>query len=797
MPKFRYSYFDSSSSGQSCDNRELNRYDLEHHISTVNLGSHRPPRDVFNEICGISNVDENASFNWDIPSTNEDLVVTKHSVLWYQSGILRRKFGFSDNVVKKALFTSFESPELMSSMRSSKRTSNYRTLEADPAENNERSSAAAWRTSRRRALVIILTDLAHVYFLDGAHFVMSIPFTIRDAFATNEGLIIEREITESETVGSQVDNLPSIMTDNSDPILLDPSPEKFPKFFSVIDPMADLGLVIFQPLTSSTYVPSDSSLHNTEDLVFISDIANSPLAVTYERKEDDISILHVYYFRHLITEKVEERHASPGFNRRRSTMSRRKSSMIHTATDELNSSATQGLDISTRTDISLTMDRMGIDQMDSLFPSQLPYFLYETDSLRQEISFSHIESFPFAGDFDSLSGSSRKITENSPIFLLTSSNNKQQALGIMNHKEQYLWLLIFSIPSVPDRQGRRSGDKARINPRFEDSVTIPAISAVKLTTPSSQNLTEGNNTNYIMILSKDNIPYIYSPFLHLLSPSITLHNSVGMNKIMRLLHPIDNMVTLALNNDILVRVKIILSPRSIYVKQAIEVISQLFNPVQRELFKFSWMTSVLQPSSATEPAMHASDWEAFTVALLSWWLGPGLKAEDVPKYPASDVWTEFLNKDSSGDNDNDLDTGEYIQCREWNFAHFFSRRFDSRSDPSARQQFNSLSSEWTLSNSIRRAVSLANYTSEKNRSHLWTQNYRSYVAFMLHLLSEEWKLNVSIPTLKVARKLDIIIGQLIRWMDWNSDWRKRYYLGDSIIFDDGLCFLLYFLNAPA
>ncbi|KAK9475359.1 uncharacterized protein V1510DRAFT_371520 [Dipodascopsis tothii] len=683
MAAFPFSYFDARAS----EGGPHGDPDGDHHIATTYQGLHLPPKDVIGKGCAVT---ADGAAVWTMPAANEDLVVTEHAVYWYQSGVLRRKFGFPESSVRKALFTHFDLP-----------------VERDDAADSGGSAETGWTTARKRAIVILLADVAHMYLLDGAYYAINVPFAVRDVFATAGGLVFERD-TDDNGLGLARDLL--LAPDAAD---TQDTPD-VPKFFTLVDPLTHFGVVAFAP---------GGGAHMAESLVYVSPDGGLPYVATIEAK-DDGPVLHVYAARYLVSEAGAGRRPSAAHRGR--SLSRRISSMLPTVDDAAGSGQI-------RTEIALTMDRLGGNLPDGLLPNQ-SYFVYETANMRQELALTSVESFPLeTGD--------APAADDLRLFMLAAADGRH-ALCVMDHAHASLLVLFFA-PTT--------GDKP---PRFADSLRVPVLSAVKVSAAALGG-TGAEADSYVLILTQDRGLYLYDPFLRVLSPALAVDAAINMDRASRLLYPVDDTVTVFIDQtEPMHRIRVQLAPTNVYVGQAMAVVGRLLPAKERRLFAVSWMTALQAPGAST-PAI-VSDWDAFATAVLVWWIGPGVQAADVPAFaPPTDVWAQFLAADEAADNE----TGAHLLSREW----CSTKRFASA--PAA---------PWTLAPAISRAVALANFLHARDPSHKWPDMYRSLVAFALHLLSEEWRLDTFVPVLGAQRRLDTVVGQLVAWMGWSEDWVRRY-----------------------
>lgn len=116
------------------------------------------------------------------------------------------------------------------------------------------------------ALVVCLHNAVHIYYPDGDSYVVSLPFTLRTAFAFDTGLLLERDQDSATKTQSAI------------------SPYRF---LTLVDPIGDLRVVT----TSSTSV-----VHAQESLVSFPSKGlgkSRSLAVTFDSRQRTIGIYHV------------------------------------------------------------------------------------------------------------------------------------------------------------------------------------------------------------------------------------------------------------------------------------------------------------------------------------------------------------------------------------------------------------------------------------------------------------------------------------------------------------------------
>ncbi|KAJ8102476.1 hypothetical protein POJ06DRAFT_244731 [Lipomyces tetrasporus] len=694
------------------------------YLSAVNLGKHNVP--VPATITNDPEVTEKTC-KWHTTSPGEELVVTDHVVMWYESGELRRKFGFPSDTVTHALFTHFEdpAPASLDEFAASTATDGARRKSGKlyGSLKDGGSSSKKSRADRKRAIVIVLTEFAHIFFLSGARYVVNIPFAVKRVFATDRGLVLERDSSSG--------------SDTSMPQLLDPSDlsarslPPLPRFFSLMDPMADLGLVTKLSTKSSTVdsiSAAGSTLSQQEELVFMSErtpkgAEQALLAATYDYSTKMVS---VYHFRYLSTDG--------NVITRRRTMSRRRSSMLQSMTEDTSiapdmSPMDNRRTSTSRTDISLTIDRMGgagVDASEIMGMSgvsgtgPMPFlsWWYDLESLKKEIEFSHIESFAFSATRSDLK-----------CFNLVDSERKCQALGFVNRDEGYVMLLLFSL------EGKQL--------RFEDSTKIPARDAVNMSGDES----DGLRHRFVLLLLPDGTLRLYDPFLRMYSPQ--LHTAEVVTE---LVHAMADQVSLRLADGSLTRIEVVLSPRTTSIRQAFQIVNSMLDPIHQVLLGFKYSAALLRQSTSLSSRLSFNEWDVFAVALLAAWIGPGLSASDQLEESNSTVYAKFLAEDTIEDQ-----SRRYLAESEAWFGLLASERGRHR--------------KWPFAYHAELAIALANDVASAYGNSNWVRN-QGVIVCALHLLAEELKLDVAATEAK--GKVDMLLGQLIRWLGWGDQWKEAY-----------------------
>ncbi|KFY33947.1 hypothetical protein V494_07186 [Pseudogymnoascus sp. VKM F-4513 (FW-928)] len=239
----------------------------------------------------------------------DELVTTKTCVVWCRGGIVRKSFRFEieDEPVTRALLTSFPTEHTKKEQKKpDSGNSNSHPLDTEPRATTEGEQR------RSKALVVFLRTKAHIYFLSGTSHIVHLPFEVEHAIASTDGLIMQRKL-QSEKLAPMSLKFPrvppnSFMTSQPQPWsaassiqstfsiaslgspqqlhlpppsllgdLWQPPPLKddsrWPRLFSLTDPLAELGLVVTSakangPRRSSLRAvaidPADEIIHVTD-----------------------------------------------------------------------------------------------------------------------------------------------------------------------------------------------------------------------------------------------------------------------------------------------------------------------------------------------------------------------------------------------------------------------------------------------------------------------------------------------------------------------------------------------------
>ncbi|ORY85087.1 hypothetical protein BCR37DRAFT_355995 [Protomyces lactucae-debilis] len=282
---------------------------------------------------------------------NEELLITGTTVIWTSGRVLKRAFDFAADgqPILHALFVSFPTPEsdlkastpisqdgarqprFASSRNAFKSTAHLRHL---PASLNKTEVL-------ERALVIILEELAYIYYDDGRRDVIHIPFRVKRAFPGAKGLLMERDVDRALV-----------------------KEEALPTLFCLPRPLDEIGVI----------TAKDNRWTIADEVIY----TGNGLLISSNKETNTTTLWSLDY--------TEKDASEASLHSNRLSQARRRSSILRP-------SASMGPDDfhSIRTD-SLHFDRVVIGDMD-------PALLFsEAESLRKDAVLTPIETIAIACD---------------------------------------------------------------------------------------------------------------------------------------------------------------------------------------------------------------------------------------------------------------------------------------------------------------------------------------------------------------------------------------------------------------
>lgn len=300
----------------------------------------------------------------------EELLIVGTTVIWTTGRILKRAFGFAEEKqeVRQAVFAHFPPPNSEIFQRSAD-VSSRPTVDVR-SESKAFSSSKPFKSTANlvhelpslcdanqpeRALVIVLDEIAYIYYLDGRRDVINLSFRVKNAFASSVGLVLERYLDIEEFPKSYRDKLDDI-----------------PKFFYLPDPAVELGVLIEDPRKKR-------SLRSQDELCFL----EKRLFVTANRDRSTVSIWLMSQSAELCPEPSSTSLRS-NHVRRRSSM--RTSAVNLTKVDDVEDD--RKVSSTSRTDVSTHLDRLMFSDID-------PNILYnQAETLRRDFVLTLIETLP-------------------------------------------------------------------------------------------------------------------------------------------------------------------------------------------------------------------------------------------------------------------------------------------------------------------------------------------------------------------------------------------------------------------
>lgn len=346
---------------------------------------------------------------WIIPEgssdEHEELLIVGTTVIWTANGLLKKAFGFEEEQqeVRHALFVNFPSSvEQSASMfpqSSSRLGTNTESQSRIVALNKALRSTAnvvhkslgiASTNDAERALVIILDEVAYIYYLDGRRDIVNIPFKVSKAFAMKTGMVIERIV--------DLDEFPTQYKEQA---------HEIPKFFYLPDPLTDLGLLSVRSDESRAFQFGDEI-----------GLLNDDILVTYNHLRESVSIWSLIP-RHSAAVSSKVTGLKGGHIRRRSSM---RSSLVPAAKQEV--SEDDHKTSSTRNDVA-HLDRTVSADVD------LNILLNEVGSLRKDFEVIYVDTVSIGSRTQPLSMfSSNRLDLATDLYAFSASEELLVSVGV-------------------------------------------------------------------------------------------------------------------------------------------------------------------------------------------------------------------------------------------------------------------------------------------------------------------------------------------------------------------------------
>ena len=201
--------------------------------SVTSLGLHNPSAIPFLIEEGVLPTDPpEETYRWETGAEigledgghDEELLTTKHCVVWSQGGTIRRTFrlDIEGEAVTKALFAQFPArppksdPTFNQIYAEEVKEDKSHQDRLDPrkhhklpprsviAENDKGKTpfkvSSDKSSSQRRALIIVLRSQAHIYFLADTSHVVHLPFEVETVFPLPQGILMQRKSQDTNVI---------------------------------------------------------------------------------------------------------------------------------------------------------------------------------------------------------------------------------------------------------------------------------------------------------------------------------------------------------------------------------------------------------------------------------------------------------------------------------------------------------------------------------------------------------------------------------------------------------------------
>lgn len=163
----------------------------------TSMGVHTPTALPYLIAEGVLPVDPPAGlYQWktyvvedDQGDVEEEILATKSCVVWSQGRFVRNvyQFGLEGEDITDAVLTTFPASTVESGVTT---------------VNTPGTLRAAPKTRIQRALVVILKSKAHIYFLQGGHHIVDLPFEAAKAFPCPRGILLQKRVAHSPVQSS-------------------------------------------------------------------------------------------------------------------------------------------------------------------------------------------------------------------------------------------------------------------------------------------------------------------------------------------------------------------------------------------------------------------------------------------------------------------------------------------------------------------------------------------------------------------------------------------------------------------
>lgn len=418
---------------------------------------------------------------------NSLTIQNQHSVTWSRRGTTIKELNYPDELVICAELASFSG-------------------ESEPSA------------------VIITSEFIYTYSGSGKSYIRSVPFGIIKAFPFERGLILERNITRDQTGSSNV-----------------------AKFFTMTDPILDLGLVVSSSI---------SSVDLDEEMIAFGKGKEINLCVTRKPKTNEITIYHV---RHLFLSK-----SRPIRGARRSSNKRRSASLAAKHYEDSGTESDISALVERRLSFNLVENPITVDRMaagESILESQDGTTAkFDITGMRRDIVLTPI---------DRIESSPDSIIQ--PFCLQADGI---QSVALLDSSKKTLYFNFFK--------------KAEGPVGLTQKVDTDSISAEDAAIMSFHSEDESKSST-LCILGLDGQIYIYNPFLKLQSPVLSVPKTWG--KVLKVRSLRKDTLTICTDNGEF-NFEILFNPADELVLKCFSALDHLLEPVSREYLRYLWISAL-------------------------------------------------------------------------------------------------------------------------------------------------------------------------------------------------------------
>lgn len=449
----------------------------------------------------------------------ESLEIRGNAVYWINNGSLVRKFTFSEGTcISSAIFTSFKASTQGKSL-----TSKSLTTDDSPTEN---------------AIVIIIMQCAHVYYLSGASYLVNLPYSISKVLSCHWGLVLSRDVSSDAHAH---ENVPA------------------PNFFLMSDPLLDLGAIVSSSI---------ASISQSEEMIYFGDSMHfGEFCVTFDIEKDT---LKVYSVRHISSHNSSFTHQ---LSTRIKDHSRRKSSRVSSGYFDA-------------TDSNLTLET-------SLFPSKPDQ---NTSNAREVASLDMAENFsgfPYSTSSSTSTGT-QNIHKEALLTLIDSFRLKSNITDLDAHLFSFSTGFCVVVTDSAQHQAiflSFEWDPSQKIMKFKGSQKMEAISV----SPTHVNY-NGIAREVAVILTSEPCVNFYDPFSNILSDNIRFPSD--KRKITKLSNYKGNIY--AITEEGHYKTELTLEPHSSLVIRCFKLLGLILDESDYIAFSFLWASIMIIEGSFTE-----------------------------------------------------------------------------------------------------------------------------------------------------------------------------------------------------